>query len=516
MSASWIIDALLASTLLMAAVLLVRAPVRRAFGPQLAYMLWALPALRLLLPPLPAGWWRAEAAAPITRAGETVTVYLVEPIATAAARPSVALVAAIVWGLGVLSFLAWHLARHHRFCRAVLRNAEAVEVRDKVVVIASAAAPGPLAFGIVRRYVAFPADFATRYDADEQSLALQHELGHHRRRDLLANWAALAVLALHWFNPLAWAAFRAFRADQELANDAGVLAGCPADKRHAYGRAIVKAASPHAALAIGAACHLHTITDLKGRLRMLTTSRTSRRRLVAGSAAVAVIVSGGLGLTASSSAAERVAATLDAPLPTVAPVAFTPAQMVPAPPSGPAHVSATQRKHVVVVTKDGATRTYEGAEADRYVAEHHLPLPPVPSVPPVGAAATAPPVPRVMVMRRLDREGPNVAWTTDIPQVSSGNCAGDSDRPMVENRTEGGRRVVIVCTNRIEAMQRDAQVGAVRAEAMARGAVGSARINLRMARGAIERDRSLSAEQRAQALAGIAQAEAELRDPAND
>ena len=87
------------------------------------------------------------------------------------------------------------------------------------------AATGPLAFGVLAHYVAFPRDFAERYDAAERELALAHELGHHARGDLLANWAALVVLALHWFNPLAWRAFRAFRADQEMANDARVLAG---------------------------------------------------------------------------------------------------------------------------------------------------------------------------------------------------------------------------------------------------------------------------------------------------
>ena len=35
---------------------------------------------------------------------------------------------------------------------------------------------------------------------------------------------ALLVLALNWFNPVAWVAFRAFRADQELACDAAVAA----------------------------------------------------------------------------------------------------------------------------------------------------------------------------------------------------------------------------------------------------------------------------------------------------
>ena len=52
----WAIEALLASALLMVVVLAARGPVRAAFGPHVAYALWAIPVLRLLLPPLPAGW----------------------------------------------------------------------------------------------------------------------------------------------------------------------------------------------------------------------------------------------------------------------------------------------------------------------------------------------------------------------------------------------------------------------------------------------------------------------------
>ena len=41
--------------------------------------------------------------------------------------------------------------------------------------------------------------------------------------------SASLILALNWFNPVAWLAFRAFRADQELACDAAVAAAAPAD-----------------------------------------------------------------------------------------------------------------------------------------------------------------------------------------------------------------------------------------------------------------------------------------------
>ena len=50
---------------LIAAVLVLRRPVSKAFGPEAAYALWALPLLRLVLPPLTLPAWMApEAKAP--------------------------------------------------------------------------------------------------------------------------------------------------------------------------------------------------------------------------------------------------------------------------------------------------------------------------------------------------------------------------------------------------------------------------------------------------------------------
>ena len=523
--AGWVADALIASTLLMGAVLLARGPVRRAFGPQVAYALWALPLLRFFLPSLPAGWWRAAAATPVTRAGETLTVLVIEPARAVAAAPAPLLwlgpTLALAWVAGAAGFLLFHLVRHARFCRRMLANAEPLEHADGVTVLASAAAPGPLAFGIWRRYVAFPRDFADRYDAEERALALAHELGHHARRDLLANWAGLVILALHWFNPLAWRAFHAFRADQELANDARVLAGRSPEARHAYGRAIVKAAHGGA---VSAACHLHTISDLKGRLRMLTTSRASRRRLAAGSAAVSLLIAGGLGITASSSsAAEAIkdsvgevlqAAPVPPPaVPATVPEIAAPVAVPPMPPMPAAAAHSVTKKRVVIV-KDGKTTTFEGADADRYIADHDLPVPPTPPAVAGGRGET------MIVMRgkRTDRDkdGKVQTWRMDIPEISSVNCPGDATKPVVENSVKDGRHRVVICTNRMEALTRNAERLAAQSAGMERQAMFSARSSLAMARRAIESDRSLGDDQRREALAGIAQAEAELRSDAKD
>src|SRR5690242_12875272 len=62
----WLLDTLLYTGVLIALVLVLRRPVSRHFGPQLAYALWGLPFLRLLLPPvvLPASLAPEPAVAP--------------------------------------------------------------------------------------------------------------------------------------------------------------------------------------------------------------------------------------------------------------------------------------------------------------------------------------------------------------------------------------------------------------------------------------------------------------------
>jgi bla regulator protein BlaR1 len=490
---AWAIEALIASAALMIVVLIVRAPVRRMFGPSVAYALWALPAIRLVLPPLPQlPAWR-EAAAPVLaqRASETLTVYVFEPlagstVAPAALFPALGLPLAVLWGVGAAAFLGWHALSHRQFCQRMIAGSTRTERAGAVEVIETEAASGPLAFGIFRRYVAFPRDFAERYDADERELALLHELGHHQRGDLIANWVALAILALHWFNPLAWRAFRAFRIDQEMANDARVLAGRPAIDRHTYACAIIKAAHGGA---VSAACHLHTIHDLKGRLRMLTTGSRSRRRLALGGAAVAALVIAGLAGTASgTAAAARVRAGVEKA--TGIDIARIDAKLQSAPPAPPA--------------------MSEGAAP---------PVPPVAAVPP--SAPEAPARVKKIKIIKIDKDGntisedvkelpdvrdmPNMAELKNMPDIRSRRCGGDNGKTekMVIDKSRGERRVMVICTDRIERMAALSADRMVRAKDMQRMAYDRALEGLRNARNSIANNASMPADSRREALEGI-------------
>jgi beta-lactamase regulating signal transducer with metallopeptidase domain len=488
----WAIEALIASTLLMAVVLVIRAPVRRHFGPGIAYALWALPVIRLLLPPLP----QLHSAAPqlLTRASETMTIYVIEPLGGSAAAPaslysSLGQALAVLWGAGAAAFLIWHAFGHWRFCRRMIDSSTCTEHAGDIEVIETSAASGPLAFGIFRRYVAFPRDFAERYDADERELALLHELGHHQRGDLIANWVALAVLALHWFNPLAWRAFRAFRADQEMANDALVLAGRSAIDRHTYACAIVKAAHGGA---VSAACHLHTIQDLKGRLRMLTTGRRSRLRVTLGGTAVAALMIGGLAVTASGTPA---AATVRA--------------------------GVEKATGIDIASIDARVAARLQSNPPALPAEPEAaPLPPPPAPP---ARAEMPPMPDDAMAVTVDNDGKRVGkrvkivrmnkdgkmlsedWVgpINVPDVRNSNCGGGDDRNMVVNKMSGDKRIIIICNDRIERVVTMSKANIEKSKDIQRNAYAHALEGLQHARERVAGDDRLSAEEKRDALESI-------------
>ena len=317
----WAVPTLVASTLLMLLVLMLRRPVARLFGPRAAYALWALPALRIVMPSLP-GW--QPLYVPVWHVGRHHSVVglvdrisasnmLTQGAAMAAPPPPAGIVVAPVhvellhgstlllalWLSGALLWFGWQMLRYRRFLDAAMRSAIPLTRECGVDVLISDHVDGPVAAGIVRRRIFLPTDFLTRYGPAERRLALLHEGAHHDRRDILANLAALAVLALHWWNPLAHRAYRVFRADQELACDATVLADVSPAERHAYGSAVLKSVS---ARMPGVACALSHKAELKRRLRSMARPATGSLRLWLGGAVVSMAIGAGLLVTASGQA----------------------------------------------------------------------------------------------------------------------------------------------------------------------------------------------------------------------
>src|SRR5687768_12962553 len=252
----WLADTLLATSLLMALVLLVREPVRRHFGPAAAYGLWLIPALRLAMPPLT---WTVErtvpAANPLAPGASQTTQPSVMPVAEPGLVEQLGgweTLAVSAWLAGASAMLIRGFLLYRRQRREVLRDSVPVARLGKIRIVRSEAVRGPLAFGIIDRVIALPIDFDERYDPLERRLALDHELAHHRSGDLAVNHFAFVFLCLQWFNPLAWVSHSAFRFDQEAACDARVLDKVNGQNRAAYAQAITKAASGQTLLFAGA------------------------------------------------------------------------------------------------------------------------------------------------------------------------------------------------------------------------------------------------------------------------
>lgn len=369
-------DTLVTTGLLVLLVLIIRKPFARHFGPRLTYALWAVPALRLVLPPLPFADPVVVMPAPATEAIAMVPEAVPVTVPAPAAEPLWSLAELIpvffaLWAAGMAAVLIAALVSHQRFRREVLGDAVELDPIGTIRLVMSDAVDGPVAFGLWRRYVAVPHDFFARYVAEERALAIDHELSHHRHGDLWANSAALVLLAAQWFNPFAWRAIRAFRFDQEAACDARVLTMADQDERGErtarYATAIVKAAvGPRLSLAAPMAVH----DNLQERLTMLTRQDISKERglvgrLLIGSATLAV-----LGATATLVPAGIVVAraqTADIPAPPPAPEAPPPPPEVLEAPDAPGVMVFTEQRddssaddgkkkrevHRIVIRRDG-------------------------------------------------------------------------------------------------------------------------------------------------------------------
>ena len=242
------------------AVMLARLALRRA--PKWAVcLLWALVAVRLVLPfSLQSPVSLQAAQSPVTavlyelpqtqeaaqKTGEVLSGGSAEPlmplppteIVTAQPVPApkpamtVSLLAAI-WLAGVVMMLTYMLVSYLGIYRRVCT---AVRLEDNVYRCGSWGTPFVL--GLLRPRIYVPEGM------DDAALpqVLAHERCHIRRGDHLVKPLAFLLLALHWFNPVLWAAYVLLGRDMENACDERVLRGVDGAGRAAYSRALVACA----------------------------------------------------------------------------------------------------------------------------------------------------------------------------------------------------------------------------------------------------------------------------------
>ena len=522
--ASFLTDTLVWTGVLIALVLVLRRPVARLFGPGMSYALWLLPLLRFALPPipLPADFAPAAAASvPAAAGAEVVTITVAAPAAPEFVVPW-ALLLTSAWLLGAVLFLVARWLEYRSMRQRLLSGAVEVDRREGVRIVETPAVDAPVALGVCDKVIALPPRFLITGSLAERALAIEHELAHHRGRDLIANIAAQPLLALHWFNPFAWAAWNAMRRDQEAACDARAMAGRDARTRAQYARVIASFATGErlgaggswgTALAAPMACPVLGDKSIVHRLRSLTMSDISPRRRSIGRWTFALSAALALPLTATV-----VYAGQDAP---EAPVAPTPPAAPAAPPAP--HVA----RHVEIVTqhaghedgdkkmferrveKDGKTivirsdKPIDEAQFEAHLAKMErlgdmdmiAPTPPVPPVPPVPGVAPAAPGERREVRKIIVHGDGHGEGHGDghggmaFAMATDGGCKGGptwADADVSRDSADGGRKTV----NRTRVVL-CGKAGEAKAAALA---------GVRQARASIAANKALADEIRAEVL----------------
>jgi beta-lactamase regulating signal transducer with metallopeptidase domain len=456
----WAFETLIASALLMVLVLLLRDRVAAAFGPRVAYMLWLLPLGRTLLPRLPEAA-RAPVSLPID-----IDLSMMDlpagplpagPLASAA--PPLApgaldwlashwpMLVLAVWLGGAAVYFCWQIGLYRRFLSAALKGSALLCRTCGIAIHCGPHVGGPAAVGIVRRRILLPDDFTMRYNPAERRLVLAHEIAHHVRGDLIANGAALAFLSLHWFNPLAHRAYRAFRADQELACDATVLAHEAPELMPVYGAALVK--SVHAATP-AAACAIATATMLKRRLKMMAKPHRSRVRHIGGGMLAAATIVGGLALTASGSIAapshlpgfQMAMLRMDGAVISIDHDNGSSMRAAPAQGGTPA---AQARPIRVAETRHGRSSASDMRDVSELPAPPALAIPPVPPLPALEPAPPAPPIlPDFAEIRRAARAAADEGRAAGAraraeSHIAAAQARAEARRAAAEARGEAGR-----------------------------------------------------------------------------
>ena len=242
------------------AVMAVRLVLRKKASRRALCMLWALVALRLLLPvsltvespvslqaeeaPVSRAYHAMQEArtsvpeeaapAPAESSGAAAAVVPAEPAAEPVTLRTFARWLPWIWVIG-MGCMAAYMLLSFIWMRLTLRRAE--HIQDNVYRCTQWSTPFVL--GIIAPCIYVPESVSE----EDLPQVLAHERCHIRRWDHVVKPFAFLLLAVNWFNPVLWAAYVLLGRDMENACDEMALKNADAAQRAAYSRALVSCAA---------------------------------------------------------------------------------------------------------------------------------------------------------------------------------------------------------------------------------------------------------------------------------
>ena len=160
-----------------------------------------------------------------------------------------------LWLAGVITCVLWQGIGYYRLIRSLKGTSRSVERADLHTILqeqcadliidreiplrVSSAADCPMLAGFIHPTLYLPDERISRTDA---AFIFRHELTHYKHGDLWLKLLLLAARCLHWFNPLVHLIARFAQEDIEAACDDAVVRGHDGAYRRAYGETILRSA----------------------------------------------------------------------------------------------------------------------------------------------------------------------------------------------------------------------------------------------------------------------------------
>ncbi|MBQ1745056.1 MAG: hypothetical protein II046_08975 [Clostridiales bacterium] len=139
-------------------------------------------------------------------------------------------VVAVIWFTGMVVLTTYFSIRFIDL-KDKLKNARKIDRH----VYESDNVRSPFVFGLFVPKMYLP----DTLDEAEREYVMAHERTHIRHGDWIKKYLGIAVLAIHWFNPLVWLAFVFFEQDIEMSCDETTISSLDAELRKAYAISIV-------------------------------------------------------------------------------------------------------------------------------------------------------------------------------------------------------------------------------------------------------------------------------------
>lgn len=239
----------LGGSMMILAILIARLLLQNKTHRSVWLLLWALTALRLLIPFVPSSRFSVfnlpifrqptQAPVPQPSAAPVQTVPAAAAAPTAAVNPATVILTvwACVAAAVFLTFVIMHLVSSRRF-RFAMNVELPFELPANVRVKELEGLAGPLTYGVLRPTVLLPLGMAE--DTENCRRVLAHELSHIRHGDVAGKWFYLLVTALHWFNPFVWLMLYTVTQDMEMRCDAEAIKTLGGERK-AYAKMLVDA-----------------------------------------------------------------------------------------------------------------------------------------------------------------------------------------------------------------------------------------------------------------------------------